>query len=311
MQRTITRKWRPSLALVLSCTIAVVLCLPVAGIVAVRYLYLVIGYREVVLVVSICVVIVAAYVGWVLWRILLRPVTELAARAEHVVAGQGGDGPLQHYGTHEMRALGAAILGMSETLKTRETVLRTYTDHVTHELKSPLTVIRGASELLGEDGLSKEDRAQLCQRVDGAVVRMTTLLDAQRSLAKAQEVVPSGQCRLSDLSLPQGVKIRHDIEVPLPIEVLAPVLEHLVGNGLKHGANVITLDGNENSLKVADNGSGISDGNRPRIFDPYFTTSREAGGTGMGLAIVKSMLETQGARIAILDRPETVFEISY
>jgi signal transduction histidine kinase len=311
MQRGITRKWRPSLALVLGCTIAVILCLPVAGIVAVRYLYPVLGYREAVLAVSICIVMIAAYVGWVLWRILLRPIRALANHADHIRTGQGGDGALQHYGTSEMRALGAAMLDMGETLQSRETVLRTYADHVTHELKSPLTVIRGASELLALDGLDAAERVRLLGRVDDAVVRMAALLDAQRDLARAQDVVAVGRCRLSNLSLPEGVTISGDAEVPLPVGVLEAVLGHLISNAFAHGATDVTVTADEKTIRVADNGIGISQGNRQRIFDPYFTTRRDTGGTGMGLAIVRRLLGTQGARIALLDEPSTVFEITF
>jgi signal transduction histidine kinase len=210
-----------------------------------------------------------------------------------------------------MRALGAAMLDMGETLQSRETVLRTYADHVTHELKSPLTVIRGASELLALDGLDAAERDRLLGRVDDAVVRMAALLDAQRDLARAQDVVAVGRCRLSNLLLPEGVTISGDAEVPLPVGVLEAVLGHLISNAFAHGATDVTVTADEKTIRVVDNGIGISQGNRQRIFDPYFTTRRDTGGTGMGLAIVRRLLGTQGARIALLDDPSTVFEITF
>ena len=51
---------------------------------------------------------------------------------------------------------------------------------------------------------------------------------------------------------------------------------------------------------VADNGSGVSPGNRDRIFEPFFTTRRETGGTGMGLQIVRSMLAAHGGTIELM-----------
>lgn len=311
MQRGINRKWRPSLALVLGCTIAVVLCLPVLGIVAVRYLFPVIGYREAVIVVSLCVVVIAAYVGWVLWRILLRPIRTLALHADRVRAGQGGDWPLRHYGTREMRELGAAMMDMRDTLQTREAVLRTYADHVTHELKSPLTVIRGAAELLADGDLPDVERRKLLSRVDESVVRMSALLDAQRALARAQDVMPDGRCRLSDLDLPDAVEIAEDTEMPLSHAVLIAVLDHLIANALAHGAMRVVLTATADALIISDDGKGISQGNRARIFDPYFTTRRDSGGTGMGLAIVRRLLEAKGAQIVLQDGPETQFHISF
>ena len=52
--------------------------------------------------------------------------------------------------------------------------------------------------------------------------------------------------------------------------------------------------------RIADDGAGISPGNRDRVFEPFFTTRREAGGTGMGLQIVRSMLAAHGGTIRLL-----------
>ena len=65
------------------------------------------------------------------------------------------------------------------------------------------------------------------------------------------------------------------------------------------------------TLRFADDGPGVSEGNRARIFDPFFTTRREAGGTGMGLPIVKRMLQAHGAEIALIAGEGAGFEITY
>ena len=53
------------------------------------------------------------------------------------------------------------------------------------------------------------------------------------------------------------------------------------------------------TLNVSDNGAGISPGNRPHIFEAFFTTKRETGGTGMGLTIVANLLQAHGATVAL------------
>ena len=64
-------------------------------------------------------------------------------------------------------------------------------------------------------------------------------------------------------------------------------------------------------IKVADNGEGVSPNNRSQIFDSFFTTRREKGGTGMGLAIVRAMLDAHGGAIRLLDsKPGTAFELT-
>ncbi|MBU2994380.1 HAMP domain-containing sensor histidine kinase [Octadecabacter sp. 1_MG-2023] len=293
----IRRKWRPPLWMVVGITLAVVLCLPIIGIFFVRYMWPVLGYREAVYVAGIGVLAATFVVGWGLWRILLRPVQAMRTRVTALRASDDAAlGPLDHYGTADMQALGQSFLDMGRALRSRETVLRSYADHVTHELKSPLTVVRGAAELLAMPDLPDAERARLLGRIEASADRMTALLDAQRSLAQAQEPAARGAVLLSDVA--NGIEVLEDGKVPLSKDALQLVLDHLVGNAKAHGATKITasFDGN---LTVQDNGSGVSLGNQDRIFEPFFTTRRETGGTGMGLSIVRRILEAHEAEITL------------
>ncbi len=313
MQRRIEQKWRPPLALVLGCTLVAVLSLPLAGIVAAKLAFPYAGVRASIMISVIPVVVVAGIVGWVLYRILLRPIRTLAARADDIRTGQAEAlDPMRHYGTAEMVSLGQAMRQMGQVLQGREAVLRTYADHVTHELKSPLSVIQGAAELLNDDSLPDADRHKMIANIAQATERMQDLLDAQRALARASEPLASGSCKLSDV-VPIGSDIRiiQDGLIPLSAEVVELVLTHLVGNARAHKATRVELTADTQTLTVADNGPGISAGNQDRIFNPFFTTRRGSGGTGMGLAIVRRMLEAQGATITLLDRPGAAFEIRY
>lgn len=313
-------KWRPPLWMVVGTTLAVVLSLPIIGIFFVRYMWPVVGYREAVWIAGFGALFATFGFGWMLWRILLRPMTELKSRAEALKMGrEEGLAPLDHYGTSDMRLLGQAIADMGGTLHSREAVLRGYADHVTHELKSPLTVVRGAAELLGMDGLPQAERDRLIARIGAAADRMTQLLDAQRALAQAQEPAASGQARLSDVVAhirdDQGqktsaaggdvqeavarIEVAQDGVVPLPQDTLQLVLEHLIGNAAAHGAHSVTLSF-DGILSVQDDGPGISEGNRGRIFEPFFTTRRDTGGTGMGLSIVRRVLQAHGAQISLV-----------
>ena len=64
-------------------------------------------------------------------------------------------------------------------------------------------------------------------------------------------------------------------------------------------------------VTISDNGEGVSPSNRSQIFDSFFTTRREAGGTGMGLAIVRAMLDAHGGAIRLIDSEAgTAFELT-
>jgi len=226
---------------------------------------------------------------------------------ERSCRGGAADAPV-HFGTPEISQLGAAVGRMHTVLQARTDVLRSYADHVTHELKSPLTVIAGAAELLRDPAMAQADRAALLDRVDAATKRMNALLEAQRALAQAQEPMPAGTCRLSEVS--QGAQVIRDGVLPINGDAMRLVMAHLVGNAKAHGATQVTAEFTGDTVVVSDNGSGISDGNRDRIFDPFFTTRRDAGGAGMGLAIVSRMLAAQGASIALGEGSGATFVIT-
>ena len=308
--KRIVVKWRPPLWLVVAVTLCVVLSLPIIGIFLVRYMWPVLGYQEAVYVAGIGVLVATFVMGWGLWRLLLRPVTAMRERVSGLRQNTPDAlDPLEHYGTSDMQALGQSFLDMGRALQNREAVLRSYSDHVTHELKSPLTVVRGAAELLAMPDLPEDERVRLLERIEGSVEKMTALLDAQRSLAQAQEPAARGQVRLSEVAL--GVEVVEDGIVPLTEAALRLVLDHLIGNARAHGATEVSVS-YDGTLVVQDNGSGVSEGNATRIFEPFFTTKRETGGTGMGLSIVRRTLEVHGAQIALVQSDQGArFEITF
>lgn len=313
MQRDIEVKWRPALWLVIACTILTMLMLPVASLYVLSRLLPMFNFDTAFLIVAAGTVVTAIVVGWVLWRILWRPISALAARADDIRTGQTEAlAPLDHYGTSEMEALGRSMRQMGQVLQDREAVLRSYADHVTHELKSPLTVVQGATELLSDPNLPNKDRKRMLANVVDATNRMRRLLDAQRALARASDPVATGSCILSEVAEPANdIIVLNDGQIPLAGASFEPVLTHLIGNARAHGATEISLDLKGDGLWVIDNGPGISDGNKDRIFDPFFTTRRDDGGTGMGLSIVRRMLEAQGAKITLEEGPGARFRISF
>jgi signal transduction histidine kinase len=318
MRRRINRKWRPPLGFVIGGTLAAVLGLPLVGITYFRLAGNILGWAETAWLIGLIALAATAILAFLLWRLVLQPVSALSAYARAVAEGRMDEPAPEHFGTPEFSLLAQSVIDMGTALHAREVVLRTYADHVTHELKSPLTVMRGAAELLDSPKLSRADRKALLLRIDQATDRMTALLDAQRALARAQEPRAHGRCNLSALAAglerdfpTLQLTVTEDATLPMAVAGIRLVLEHLLANAVAHGATAVRLKGSPDGLIVADNGPGISDGNRARIFDPFFTTRRDEGGTGMGLPIVRRMLQAHGADIRLLDGPGAVFEIAF
>ena len=308
MPQRVIRKWRPPLALVLGGTLAAVFFLPIMGIGYFRVAGGVLGWAETAWMIGWMAFFATAILGALLWRLVLQPVRKLTTYAQQEGAAEA---PI-HFGTPEFSQLGQAVLEMTSALRGREAVLRSYADHVTHELKSPLTVIQGAAELLDDSNLADTDRAKLLSGIVSAVDRMEGLLDSQRAFAQAQEPIAGGSCKLSEvLAEMQVATAQTDGDIPLPRGVMDVLVTHLVGNAVAHDATQIIFEVGPDYLRVSDNGSGITEGNRHRIFDPFFTTRRAEGGTGMGLPIVRRMLQAQGAHIRLMDQPGAVFEITF
>ena len=308
MRARVIRKWRPPLWLVLGGTLAAVFFFPLIAIGYFRVAGGVIGWAEAAWMITWMAFVATAILGVLLWRLVLRPVRALTDFAQDVTQGATPAVPT-HFGTPEFSRLGQSVLRMSATLQDREATVRSYADHVTHEMRSPLTVISGAAEMLDDANLSAENRAALLGRVKTAAARMDDLLAAQRALARAQEPMPAGHCMLSDVA--GDAHVTTDGAVPLNADVMRLVLGHLCANARAHGASQVTLDHIGHGVTVSDDGRGISQGNRARIFDPFFTTRRGEGGTGMGLPIVRRMLEAQGATIDLTDPMPTTFTIGF
>lgn len=310
MSRYVEKKWRPPLILILGGSLMAILILPIYGAVFADLLTPMTGRRNAVYIVAVFAFIATLVLGWLLWRLILGPVQALAAKAEHIREG-GAPTPLDHYGTPEIGDLAQAVLDMAEVLQSREMAVRGYTDHVTHELKTPLTAIRGAAELLeGDESLSDEAR-RMAKTIIGAEKRAERLLSAARQIAAARMPEHRGSVTLSEGA--EGLKSKFPtltIEVhsgqhvlPLAKSGLGVVLGHLAENSVESGGRRLVLQAGQDDdglwMTVEDDGPGISTGNASQVFEPFFTTRRDMGGTGMGLAIVKTLLLAHGGQISL------------
>ena len=249
-------------------------------------------------------------------RAISSPINELTDRTRRIGKGdRQAIAPLQHHGSRELHQLSTSFLDMAKKLVDRSEYINTFATHVTHEMKSPLTSIRGASEILLENDadMSAEDRQQFLSNIKADTERMTLLLDRLRELARADSLTIGGQSNLKTViasitDIPLRVQMREDQTAILPLaeEAAVIVFANLFENASQNGATDIEISvnqrQNELTVLVSDNGAGISSGNRDTIFDMFFTTRRQEGGTGLGLGIVRSLIEAHGGTISYLDR---------
>lgn len=329
----IREKWRPSLAMVIGAVLTVVMTLPLAGMAAVvalsrspdSLLDSLSNNMGRIVAAGLVIVAVTVLVGVLFWRLVTRPVLDLVRWTE--AAAVRSPAPVlqtAHYGTRELARLAASFSGMVARLRERSDYISTFTAHVSHELKSPLTSIAAAAELMRDAGdqMDADERARFLENIEKDAVRLSVVVARMRDLARAENAREGGSSRLSDVAA-RLVDRFPSLDValsgeapflPLPIEDALAVLANLADNAVAHGARRLTIaaavHGGRTVLQVSNDGETISAGNRARIFEPFYTTRREGGGTGMGLVIVRAILGAHGGAIALDETAAcTVFRI--
>jgi two-component system, OmpR family, sensor kinase len=308
-------KWRPTLTMIVYAVLLAVLALPAGFVVWFRAIDKTSSQFGLVEFLGLGVALALTLViGFVFSRTLTGPINALMAWTEAV--GKGRRDPRltpDRQGTREIAVLSQSFLDLAGRLVDRTEYVQSFAVHVSHELKSPLTSIRGAAELIRDGGMSEAERARFLDHIIADSDRLAKLLDRLRELAMAERGFPGGSTDAEELASELRLRFPRLIisvtgtakaKMALSIESATIICGHLADNALQHGATELqfAIEQRENTvrLEIADNGSGISEGNRALVFQPFFTTRRETGGTGMGLQIARAMLQSQGGNIELL-----------
>lgn len=271
---------------------------------------------------AISILVAATLIGLFLWRFLTRPLHQLRAQAHDIAMGEGG-AHLPSYGVRELADLGQSLIEMAATLRRNTDALQSYTKHVTHELKSPVTSIMGAAELLEAPKVQDARRLALASAIQSDAARMNNLLGRMREMAKGQtlgtgqattltQLCPPLAQRFAPLAITTGGATDHPL--PLPHEAAMICFGHLLENAIQHGAGRvdITFDPTRNLISVRDDGHGISAANLANVTEPFFTTRRSEGGTGMGLTICAEIIAQFGGALQISNRdPGTEVKMTF
>ena len=244
-----------------------------------------------------------------------RPIYALIAQTQRIGRSDQDFRPIDAPVTKEIALLSESISQMAQTIAARSEYIRTFAMHVSHEFKTPLTAIQGAIELIQEHGgsMSGEQLNKFLSNTTKDTERLGKLVSRLLEMARADVLQPKEEScdlaheikELQQAYIDKGLSIVSHMpeaaSLPLPAEIIQTVLTNLFENSLQHGATQVTVDAvlayPEPRITITDNGSGISPANAEKLFVPFFTTKRDNGGTGLGLVIIRSMLNAYHATI--------------
>lgn len=280
---------------------------------------------------SIFLVIVAT----LLVRRFVNPLADVIYAAREVTNGKLNT-RISSEGPQDMRSLSDSFNEMASSLERNDLERRDLLADIAHELRTPLSVIRGRLEGI-VDGIYSADDGQVSLALEQTYL-LERLVDDLRLLTLAEtrqlhfekksvDIVQLSQHTIEmfsaearekniSLSLEKG---SGDFTLELDAQRIEQVIGNLIGNALRYipeGSKIwLKLEKTADSINlfVNDNGPGISDQDLPFLFDRFWrkdkSRSRAAGGTGLGLAIAKQLVEAQGGTIQARNLPEGGLQI--
>ncbi len=260
---------------------------------------------------------VAILLALVVARRITSPLERLTVAAETMARG-GQPARVAVKGQDEVAQLGRAFNAMADALAAQQELRRRMTTDVAHELRTPLTILRCELEAI-EDGLAAPDSERI-HSLHEEVLHLGRLVDDLQELALADAGALTMQREELDLAaaverivaLHRSAAASIDLDAAAGLRVsadplrLAQVLRNLLGNAIRHsppGTAIqvgVRREGEEAVIAVSDGGPGIPPAELERVFERFYrleeSRSRQAGGAGLGLAIVRRLVELHGGR---------------
>ncbi len=270
---------------------------------------------------------VAALLGLALSYLLTRPIDRLARYADGIRLGERP--PFPSLGRTEIADLGLALRRMQEALEGRQ-YAEEYVQTLTHELKSPLSAIRGAAELL-QEGMPREQQARFIANIRTESARIARIVERMLELAKLENrretpemepveldalvrtVAEGLEPLLAAKNLTLEIAAADRLTVTGNAFLLHQAVENLVQNALEFSPRkgtvrvAVTPERDRVTITVADEGPGIPDYALDRIFDRFYSLGRPDSGrksTGLGLNLVREVAATHGGTIRVVNRAE-------
>ena len=296
-------------------------------------------YRKNSLIISAVLALLGGVATYFISGHALRPIRELSDKIEKVQAQNLADSRIEENQVKELNQLSVSYNRMLERLSEAFEIQRQFTANAAHELRTPLALMQVQLDLYhsnshpGNDADTVQMIKMVTEQNDRLNKMVKTLLDMSelQTVGRDDEIVLDALVDevLEDLEpLAEGKNIRligkcKDITMVGSDILIYRLVYNLVENAIKYnhsgGQVTVTADRKENHvyLSVEDTGAGIPEELKERVFEPFFrvdkSRSRELGGVGLGLALVREIVRVHDGSITVKSNPSggTIFEVVF
>ena len=294
-------------------------------------------YRKNSLIISAVLALLGGVATYFISGHALRPIRELSDKIEKVQAQNLADSRIEENQVKELNQLSVSYNRMLERLSEAFEIQRQFTANAAHELRTPLALMQVQLDLYHSNSHpdNDADTVQMIKMVTEQNDRLNkmvkTLLDMSelQTVGRDDEIILDALVDevLEDLEpLAEGKNIRligkcKDITMVGSDILIYRLVYNLVENAIKYnhsgGQVIVTADRKEKHvyLSVEDTGAGIPEELKERVFEPFFrvdkSRSRELGGVGLGLALVREIVRVHDGSITVKSNPSggTIFEV--
>lgn len=294
-------------------------------------------YRKNSLIISAVLALLGGVVTYFISGHALRPIREFSDKIEKVQAQNLADSRIEENQVKELNQLSVSYNRMLERLSDAFEIQRQFTANAAHELRTPLALMQVQLDLYhsnshpGNDADTVQMIKMVTEQNDRLNKMVKTLLDMSelQTVGRDDEIILDALVDevLEDLEpLAEGKNIRligkcKDITMVGSDILIYRLVYNLVENAIKYnhsgGQVTVTADRKEKHvyLSVEDTGAGIPEELKERVFEPFFrvdkSRSRELGGVGLGLALVREIVRVHDGSIMVKSNPSggTIFEV--
>ena len=296
-------------------------------------------YKRNSLIITVLLALLGGVVTYFISGHALRPIREFSDKIEEVQAQNLSDSRIEENNVKELNQLGISYNKMLERLSEAFEIQRQFTANAAHELRTPLALMQGQLDLYnsashpGNDADTLQTIKMVTEQNDKLNRMVKTLLDMSELQSVGRDdkiildaIVEEVLADLEPLAVEKNIKLIGKCEDATMIGsdiLIYRLVYNLVENAIKynHPLGQVTVTAYQRNkhvyLSVEDTGSGIPKELRERVFEPFFrvdkSRSRELGGVGLGLALVREIVRVHDGSICIKSGKTggTIFEVTF